>query len=445
MKLNLNQLFPSLKKHANTQAKLILTASLPCYFIMLYAMYLAGATWYLFFFIAISVLLIIIYATVAGRQKADYQLQTLSNLVEALIDGDYTLRGRKQSNPAFQELLDLINRLAETLNQHKLKAEESQLLLNKIIDQMEPMLIAIDEDQKISMINASAKKWLGKSLSSEMILSNELFNQLTKETKSNTIEFSDNELNGEFILFRDSFISANKKHQLFLLTRAEKLLREKQKHAWQGLFRVLSHELNNSLVPITTFSNTLKRKLDKQNAIEDIEKFKNGLSIISERADSLTSFIASYSQLSHLPDPQIKRHDWKKSISNLTQLFPSQEISFHFQNTIIKKLPLDLKQFEQALINLLKNAEEANLQTGKNKILIEANQSKEQLFISIKDQGIGITNPDNLFIPFYSTKKQGSGIGLVLSQQIIHNHGGQLSLKNRDDKQGAMAIIGLPI
>jgi len=437
--------FKGLKKHANEQAKLVLLASIPCYAITLVAVHLAGATWYLFFFIAIILAMLIAYATIAGRQKADYQLQTLSNLVEALIDGDYTLRGRTQSNPAFQELLELINRLADTLNKHKLKAEESQLLLRKIIDQMEPMLIAINESDDISMINASAKRWLGSEYISSERLSDKILIQLESTSNSEVIQFRQDDLNGEFILFSDNFISENQKHRLFLLTRAEKLLREKERQAWQGLLRVLSHEMNNSLAPITTFSNTLKRKLERENSFEDIEKFKNGLSVISERADSLSNFITSYSQLSHLPPPQKSAYTWQEKIKGLGNLFPNSQFKYSFSGDLPNSIEVDAKQLEQVLINIFKNAQESMQGKDKNLIEVEAKSMDGQLKLLIKDSGMGISNSDNLFIPFYSTKKSGSGIGLVLSQQILLNHEGNLELRNRHDCSGAEAVITLPL
>ena len=434
-----------LRAHANEQAKLILIASLPCYVVALIAIRLSGASWYLFFFFAISMGLLILYAAVAGRQKADYQLQTLSNLVEALIDGDYTLRGRQQSNQAFQDLLNLINRLAETLNHHKLKAEESQLLLEKIIGQMDTMLIATDEDGQLTMLNQSAENWLQLTLGDKPINLQKLgLERLQTADSSEVIQFQQEHLTGEYILFSDSFISGNKKYFLYLLTRAEKLLKQKERQAWQGLLRVLSHELNNSLTPISTFSSTLRRKLEREGDIKDIEKFKQGLEVISERAESLSKFITSYSQLSHLPKPSFENYTWREKIEKLTQLFPSNQFELCFEPNLPDDICVDSKQFEQVLINLFKNALEAS-QDGENKsIEVKATSDNHFFRLSILDQGPGISNSENLFIPFYSTKKDGSGIGLALCQQIILSHGGKIELKNREHGHGAEAILTLP-
>ena len=445
----LSRKYPRLKRiraHANEQAKLILVASVPCYLIALVAIRQSGASWYLFFFFAISMGLLILYAAVAGRQRADYQLQTLSNLVEALIDGDYTLRGRQQSNPAFQDLLNLINRLAETLNHHKLKAEESQLLLEKIIGQMDTMLIATDEQGQLTMLNHSAEDWLQTKLNETPIFLKQLgLEKLRTGESSEVIQFQQENLSGEYILFSDSFISGNQKYFLYLLTRAERLLKQKERQAWQGLLRVLSHELNNSLTPISTFSSTLRRKLEREQNISDIDKFKQGLEVISERAESLSKFITSYSQLSHLPKPSYEDYPWREKIDKLSKLFPSVQFKLNFDRQLPEFIRVDPKQFEQVLINLFKNALEAMHEQPEKLIEVEAMASSRNFEISISDQGTGISNSENLFIPFYSTKKQGSGIGLALCQQIIINHDGNLTLQNRVDNCGAIASLQIPI
>ena len=427
--------YSRLKQHANEQAKLVLIASLPCYFLALYTLRLAGASWSFTLFCAIVLGLIILYATVTGKRKANYHIQTLSNLVEAMIDGDYTMRGRKQSNPAFQELLNLINQLAETLNLHKIQAEESQLLLEKIINQMDALLIATNENGEIAMLNQSARKIFKLSSNDENIHSLQDLKLSALETarSSDVVKIKKDEFSGEFILYKDRFISNNKAHSLYFLTRAEKLLREKEKQAWQSLLRVLSHELNNSLTPVSTFSNTLLRKLDKEQSIDDVEKFRKGLSVIKERTESLSQFISSYSQLSHLPNAQLSDYHWKDDLKNLSQLFPECDFHYNLETSAPDIISADKNQINQVLVNLLKNASESMQDLPSRPIKIDSRMESKMLKLSISDQGNGIANPENLFVPFYSTKTTGTGIGLVLCQQIMLNHNGSISLTNRDD------------
>ncbi|MCW8875908.1 MAG: ATP-binding protein [Kangiellaceae bacterium] len=451
MRLNwlskLSEKFSQFKQHANEQAKLVLLASLPCYFLAIYALRAAGASWSFTFFCAIVLGLVILYAAVTGKRKANYHIQTLSNLVEAMIDGDYTLRGRKQSNPAFQELLDLINQLADTLNQHKIQAEESQLLLEKIINQMDALLIAADENGEIAIVNQSAQKILKLQSGNDNAYSLQDLNlsQLEQARSSDIIRIDNDEFSGEFILYKDKFISNNKVHSLYFLTRAEKLLREKEKQAWQSLLRVLSHELNNSLTPISTFSSTLLRKLDKDQEVNNVDKFRKGLGVIRERADSLSQFISSYSQLSHLPSANPSDYRWKDDLRNLAQLFPECKFNYNLGESTPDVISADKNQVNQVLVNLIKNASESMQELESKQINIEAHIQSSTLKISISDQGSGIANSENLFVPFYSTKSDGSGIGLVLCQQIMLNHNGDIRLANREDDKGAKATISLPL
>ncbi|MGX5173583.1 sensor histidine kinase [Aliikangiella sp. IMCC44653] len=437
------------KDYASEQAGLVLIASVPCLTLALFCMRFAGASYYLISFFAIIFLLLIIYAALTGKNRANYQLQTLSNLVEAMIDGDYTLRGRKQSNPAFQDLLNRINLLADNLHKHKLKAEESQLLLEKIIQQMDVLVFATDNNNHIVMINDAARKTLGfnSSLDNGYKLSDIGMEDLVGYKNSGVVKLNKNSISGEFVLFKDQFYSDNQKHQLFLLTRIEKLLKEKEREAWQNLLRVLSHELNNSLTPIATFSTTMLRKINKEQQVTDIEKFKDGLSIIKERAESLNQFITSYSQLSHLPQANKQDFNWAKKLKQLSKLFPDCCVinNFKFKQDPKHVIQADPHQMEQVFINLLKNAREAMAGLELKKIEINAEVANENLIITIKDCGSGIANPKNLFVPFYTTKKSGSGIGLTLCQQILSSHDATLHLTNRENSAGAQATIVFPV
>lgn len=272
------------RDHANEQAGLVLIASLPCLILGLVSLRIAGASYYLISFFAIIFLLLIAYAAITGKNRANFQIQTLSNLVEAMIDGDYTLRGRQQSNPAFQELLNLINQLSDNLHTHKLKAEESQLLLDKIMQQMDALVFAVDGDGQLAMINEAARKSIGfdNDLSVGYSLQDIGMQQLINCEESTVVRLTQEKLSGEYFLFKDQFYNNNTKHHLYLLTKADKMLREKERESWQNLLRVLSHELNNSLTPIATFSNTMLRKINKEKQVTDLDKFRDGLAIINE-------------------------------------------------------------------------------------------------------------------------------------------------------------------
>lgn len=446
------------------QAGLVLLASLPCLFIAILAMWFNGISIYFIAFATILLSLPIIYAAFTGRQGANYQLQTLSNLLEAMIEGDYSLRGRSQSNPAFQELLLLINKLADNLQQHKMKAQESELLLNKIMDQMDAMVVAVAPQGTLAMCNASARQLLlneqvlneqadshGQEVTEQRIKTLSLadlgLSELAQRQQSGVIELDTDTVKGEYFLFKDRFISDNQPHDLYLLTRADRLLREKERQAWQNLLRVLSHELNNSLTPIATFSRSMLKRLRSDRQSVSPQSFYEGLSIIKERAESLSDFVASYSQLSNLPAPHKQPLDWREKLTQLSALVLDCRINNRLMDNpaLAVTVYADPQQLEQVFINLLKNASEAMEGMPRKIIELDARIEPQWLHISIGDHGSGIANSDNLFVPFYTTKETGSGIGLTLCRQIIMNHNGRFTLKNRQNDQGAEATLSLPL
>lgn len=430
--------------HANEQAKLILIASIPCLFVSNICFYLLTVPISLILFINIVLLIIITFAAATGHHKANNQIQIISNLIEAMIEGDYSLRGKQQNSPAFQHLLQLVNNLADTLHRHKINAQESQLLLEKIVNQMDAMVFAVDSKETLVLSNESAETL--------MSFNNAILQQLERaktstENLSNIIYIEAQHMSGEYFFYKDSFIFNNQTHRLYVLTRADNLLRQKEKQAWQNLLRVLSHELNNSLTPITTFSRTLLKKITISEPPLNVEQIKDGLQIIKERSQSLQQFIESYSQLSRLPTPNFTSFHWQTKLSQICTLFNECHFDFRLSRTFPPQqiIHADPKQLEQVFINILKNAQESMSASEEKLIIISAANKNGYLSLKIIDQGKGIANPDNLFIPFYTTKKSGSGIGLTLSRQIIENHNGMLSLKNRTDENGAEITIHLPL
>ena len=438
--------------HKDDHTFLALIMCVPCLMLATISLIVAGISGYLIAFVIIVLSLFIIFVVMISRQRAEQQIRTLSNLIESMIDGDYTLRGRLQHNQAFQELLILVNNLADTLSQHKIEAKESRLLLEKFMQQMDAMVLAIDEQGFIVMANDSAKKLLLEDIQNQgdikaIKLTDFALGQTISTATTGIIEFDHQELNGEHFLFKELFLSEGKQHQLYLITSAERLLVEKERKSWQSLLRVLSHEMNNSLTPIASISQAMKQQLQNENKPLNRNSLCEGISIIYERADSLNAFIASYSQLSHLPQPNNSQFDLHELVIQQAKLFDDcqLQLSSNTPKLMNRMISADQSQLEQVLINILKNAREAMLQLPEKIIDIDYQQDEKYLHLFISDQGIGIANRENLFVPFYSTKPQGSGIGLTLCRQIMFNHGGLIKLTNRIDKKGAQAVISLPL
>ncbi len=457
-------LFSKSKTHlGDNQHKLVLMVCIPCFVITASALFLAQVSAYLIAFILIVLLLLCSFVLVASKQSSQYQIRTLSSLIESMIDGDYTLRGRLQTNQAFQELLSSINVLADTLSKHKVEAKESRLLLERIMEQMDAMVIATDEQGFVVMANASANKLILEDVDNitSIKLNSLVIGAKIVSANAGIIDFKpqpETQVSGEHFLFKETFLSEGKQHQLYMLTNAERLLMEKERKAWQSLLRVLSHEMNNSLTPIIAISQSMQKKLQRGDGEIDKESLLNGINIINERADSLSQFIASYSQLSQLPKPNRTVFKLALMIEKLATLYPLCKINCLLDPELF--IEADKSQLEQVLINIFKNSVEAMSHVDEKRIEINSVQEGNWQHISIRDFGSGIANLSNVFVPFYTTKSQGSGIGLALCRQIMFNHNGLIKIDNYSSKdqryhqspqktcqknsQGVEVILSLP-
>ena len=430
----------------DNQLKLVLLVCIPCFLISIIALFLAQVSSYLIAFIIIILALLCCYVVVASKLNAEYQIRTLTNLIESMIDGDYTLRGRFQTNQAFQELLNSINQLADTLSQHKIEAKESRLLLERIMEQMDAIVLATDENGWVVMANASANKLVlaNADIANKVQLSATKIGVEIVNAISGIVDFSHTHLTGEHFLLKETFLSEGKPHQLYMLTNAERLLMEKERKAWQSLLRVLSHEMNNSLTPIAAISQTMQRKLQKINDEKQRVSLLDGIGIINERASSLSVFIASYSQLAHLPQPNLTKIQLTIMLEHIAALFPMCQVAINIESDLF--INVDKNQFEQVLINIFKNAVEAMSQQSEKMIHVNCKSDGAWCHIILRDHGAGIANLDNVFVPFYTTKNQGSGIGLTLCRQIMFNHNGLIKLKNAEQSStGVEVTLSLPV
>jgi len=378
-------------------------------------------------------------------QRINYQFYTLSNLLEGMSHGDYSLRGRRISeHDALGQLVGQINALADTLTEQRFAAMESQLLVEKVIQHIDVAILAVDDKQHIALINPAAESLLNVSQSQALQKPiNVIGAQSLLETKSHQVtELGFAAGRGQFQVIRDQYREHGHQHELFFITNVQMLLREHERQAWQNLIRVLSHEINNSLAPIASFATTLQGLARKEELAPDFaENLHHGLGVVSERAKRLKEFIDSYRRLSHLPEPKKEKVDLKELVAQLVPLLSQREICQEI--TLDQSILLDPVQMEQVLINLFKNADEA-MANKAGAIVFRAYQESDTVVIEVVDSGTGIQKSDNLFTPFYTTKKHGSGIGLVLSRQIIEAHQGYLDIENRIDAQGVVVKIVLP-
>jgi signal transduction histidine kinase len=226
-----------------------------------------------------------------------------------------------------------------------------------------------------------------------------------------------------------------------VLANLSRALREEELKAWQRIVRVIGHELNNSLAPIKSISGSLTSLLRKESRPPDWEEdMLRGLAVVGSRAEALSRFMAAYARLAKLPQPKFQAVEISELVRRVVGLETRMAVALEPGPEMT--IQADGDQIEQLLINLIRNAVDASLETGGG-VRVHWRQAGSYLEVGIQDDGPGLPNTTNLFVPFFTTKPGGSGIGLVLSRQIAEAHGGTLTLENRENTSGCHAKLRL--
>jgi two-component system nitrogen regulation sensor histidine kinase NtrY len=420
-------------------------AVLLCAFLLWYDNYSARVQW------TVDLFLVIFWLGIAFnlKQRIVRPLQTLSNILAAIREGDYSIRGRRAAlGDALGEVMLEVNDLGQTLREQRIGALEATALLRTVMAEIDVAVFAFDGEQRLQLVNRAGERLLAQPVtrllgrtSSELGLAPCFSREQGEGPHTMQMVFPGGF--GRWDVRRSTFREGGAQHQLLVLTDLSQTLREEERTAWQRLLRVLGHELNNSLAPIKSVAGSLADLLAEQPRPADWgDDMHRGLEVISSRADSLARFVESYSKLARLPQPRFE----PLNIGSLVQRVVSLETRLPVKIAAGPELTIkgDDVQLEQLLINLVRNAVDASMET-KGGVGVGWAQSNGQVELWINDEGPGLANTANLFVPFFTTKAKGSGIGLVLSRQIAEAHGGTLTLENRTDMGGCEALLRLPL
>ncbi len=399
----------------------------------------------------------------ALQEQTTRPLQTLANVISALREEDYSFRARgAAADDALGELSLEVNALADLLADQRIRAIEAAALLRRVVEEIEVPLFTFDPDQILRLVNSAGERLLQQP--SVRLLgrtAREIGLAACMSAESETVVPLPFEgLNARWLVRRSSFRQKGVPHTLVVLSDVSRALREEERGAWQRLIRVLGHELNNSLTPIKSIAGTLRAQISNGSLDSDQrEDFERGLSIIESRAHSLNRFLQAYRQLAQMPPPIVR----KTQLAPIVQRVAALEASLPVRVLTgpPTELMVDPDQLEQMLINLMRNAVEAAIEPQHSasapitlvtsavtprepRVVVSWELTEKDLVLIIEDNGPGLGNPANVFVPFYTTKPSGSGIGLVLSRQIAEAHGGSIELLNRTDQKGCQARVVLP-
>jgi PAS domain S-box-containing protein len=382
------------------------------------------------------------------RNRVVLPLQTVANLMAAMREDDFSIRGRTADpeDPLGAVLIE-INALATTLHEQRLGAVEATALLRTVMEQVDVAVFAFDPDERLRIVNRTGERLMGRSM--EQMLGRTAEELNVRDWFGDAPRVVDLSLPGGSVgrweVRRTTFRLGGLPHDLLVLSDVSRPLREQERQAWQRLIRVIGHELGNSLGPIKSIAGSLETLLQRNPPPEDWrDDMTRGLQVIASRTESLSRFTAAYSRLARLPAPKLAPVVLKPLLVRIAGL--ETRVPVHIKPGPDITVNVDTDQMEQLLINLIRNAADACLETGASlaAVTVGWRRTRHGIDIWVDDEGPGLSNTTNLFVPFFTTKPGGSGIGLVLCRQIAEAHEGSLKLENKADVRGARATLTLP-
>lgn len=396
----------------------------------------------------------------ALQEQTTRPLQTLANVIGSLREEDYSFRARNAAaEDALGELSLEVNALADMLADQKVRAVEATALLQRVVDEIDAPLFAFDPASLLQLVNPAGEHLLRQNRA-RMLGRNarELNLQpcLTADNES-VVELDLNASQARWLLRRSSFRQHGVPHTLVVLSDVSRALREEERRAWQRLIRVLGHELSNSLAPIKSIAGSLSSRVSTTSMDDEVRSdLQRGLEIIEARSASLHRFLEAYRRLAQMPAPALRFITIGPLISRAAGL--ETRIKVCVQPGPDVTFQADPDQLEQMLINLVRNAADAVLEARattptshnvksraeSNGVVVRWDANSEAVTVAVEDEGPGLSNPANLFTPFYTTKPNGSGVGLVLSRQIAEAHGGSIDISNRPEGHGCLVRVVLP-
>ncbi len=393
----------------------------------------------------------------ALQEQTTRPLQTLANVIGSLREEDYSFRARNAApDDALGELSLEVNALADMLADEKVRAIEATALLQRVVDEIDAPLFAFDPASTLRLVNPAGEHLLRQTkvrMLGRGVKDLNLEQCLTADNES-VVELNVNGSQARWLLRRSAFRQNGVPHTLVVLSDVSRALREEERRAWQRLIRVLGHELSNSLAPIKSIAGSLSSRVSGTQMDAGVRSdLQRGLEIIEARSASLHRFLEAYRKLAQMPAPALREVALEPLVARIAALETRIRVSVASGPQVL--FQADPDQLEQMLINLIRNAADAVLECASSRSTSETAQTTGEVTVrwsteimnvvlTIEDDGPGLSNPANVFTPFYTTKPNGSGVGLVLSRQIAEAHGGSIEINNRPDRRGCIVKVVLP-
>jgi two-component system nitrogen regulation sensor histidine kinase NtrY len=369
--------------------------------------------------------------------------RALAGTVGSYRDGDFAFSLRWPRHDELGELVDAHNALGDVLREQRLGLVQRELLLDTMVQNTPVAMLLVAESGPIVYANIAARQLLnqgrkleGHPISDILARAAAPLRDAIDRGGDGLFSVGSEDEEEIYHLARRSFLLNGRKHELLLLRQITVELRRQEVQTWKKVIRVISHELNNSLAPVASLAHS-GGELTRRGSHD---KLPSIFATIEERARHLEGFIRGYAHFAKLPLPRVEAIAWPEFVARLRSQIPF-EVDGALPDGLAR---FDIAQMEQALLNLLKNAHESGSAEGE--VCLRVRQQSGLLRIEVLDRGPGMSEAvlSNALVPFYSTKRSGTGLGLALAREIAEAHGGRISLGNREGGGLAVAMV-LPV
>ena len=373
----------------------------------------------------------------------------LNDGFQNFLDNDFSISIAKTRNDELGDLVQVYNKVGAVLRDERIHLYQRELLLDTVIQTTPLSLVLIDDTGAIIYSNSSARVLLSEGVSINGLNFNELLAKqaesfslavnsglsglFTAARKSTEKTGGTNEklgTNETYHLTQNQFLLNGRKHQLYLFKSITKEISRQEVSTWKKVIRLISHELNNSLAPITSLAHSGRTLCERQGE----EKLATIFDTMGERARYLQIFIEGYAEFARLPKPQLSNIETLPFFESIQQIKTFKLNCAGNSGTIY----CDPSQLQQAIINLVKNALESGSKESEVSLSVTVNRNEYEVIVRDRGKGMTEKNLSNSLLPFYSTRSGGTGLGLPLCREIVEAHGGKILISNR--KNGGLKV-----